>query len=546
MRLKLIAFTIVIQLILVYNIYAQEKSGWDEQDHCTSVLVTKSASADGSVMTTHSCDGGYEFRIHLVPGRKNPPGTMRPVLKGGGFGRENKQARIVGEIPEVEKTFSRYDAAYSFMNEKQVAMGETTIGGRRELYNDEGMFDIMELERIALERAATAREAIQIMGDLATQFGYGDYGECLTIIDPREAWMFEILGAGPIETGAVWAARRIPEGHIGVSANRSRITKLNLEDKDYYMASENVFAVAEEMGWWDPASGEEFLFNKAYGRPVTYNSIRREWRVFDILAPSLKRNPWDKNVPFSVKPDKKVSPRDLMRIHRDYYEGTEFDMTKGLAAGPFNSPNRWSTPTKPPKNHIGWERSISIFRCAYCVVLQCRDWLPDWIGGLAWFAADDPKTSCFVPFYSGITSLPQAYEIGGRDKFERESAFWAFNFVGNWAELKFSYMIEDIQKTAAAFEDGFFNLQPIIEKRAVELFKEKPELAQQYFTDYSCTMAQRTVDEWWKLGEYLITKYSDGYVNLPQTGKRVGYPAEWLDAVGYGKQNLKNDSGGNR
>ena len=446
--------------------FAQSDSDFEEMDHCTSIMVTKTASTDGSVMTTHSCDGNYEFRIHLVPGGTHEPGAMRPLKKGGGWGRERRLPRIIGEIPEVEQTYTRYDAAYSFMNERQVGIGETTIGGKRELYNDEGMFDIMALERVALERASTAREAIQIMGDLATQYGYGDYGECLTVIDPNEAWMFEIFGAGPIEIGAVWAARRIPEGHVGVSANRSRITTLDLKDKNHYMASENVFSVAEEMGWWDPNSGEDFNYSKVYGRTPTYNNVRREWRVLSTLAPSLNLDPWNMDVPFSVKPDKKVSPRDLMQIHRDYYEGTEFDMTQGLAAGPFGSPNRWST-NRPPAGAIGWERSISIFRCAYCVVLQCRDWLPDWIGGLAWFAEDDPKTSCFVPFYCGITKLPNCYEVGGRDKFERTSAWWAFNFVGNWADLKFSYMIEDIKQKYTDFEDSFFTLQPTIEKTAI-------------------------------------------------------------------------------
>jgi len=539
MRCKGIILAAAMLLFLINGAVGQEKISWEELDNCTSVLVTKGASVDGSVMTTHSCDGNYEFRIRLIPAKRHSPGTMRPVYKGGGRGRERGEARIVGEIPEVEQTFARYDAAYPFMNEKQVAIGETTIGGKRELYNNEGLFDIMALERIALERASTAREAIKIMGVLATKYGYDDNGECLTVIDPNEAWMFEIFGPGPIEIGAVWAARRIPDGEIGVSANRSRITTLDLNDEDHYMASENVFSLAEEMGWWDPESGEEFVFNKAYANPPGFYNLRREWRVFDILAPSLKLDPWDTNVPFSVKPDKKVAPRDLMRIHRDYYEGTEFDMTKGLAAGAFGSPNRWATRTRAPEGTIGWERSISIFRCSYCVVLQCRDWLPDWIGGLVWFAEDDPKTSCFVPFYCGITRIPEAFEFGGRDKFERGSAFWAFNFVANWAELKYSYMIEDIKKMYTTYGEGFFNLQPIIEKRAQELYKEKPELAQEYLTEYSCTMAQRTVDEWWEFGDYLITKYSDGYINLPTTGRTVGYPKEWLDAVGFGKTKIK-------
>ena len=217
-------------------------------DSCTSMPISKEASADGSVMTSHSCDGHYEFRIHVVPGKKSAPGTMRPIMKGGGLGADRPQAKQVGEIPEVEQTFTRYDASYPFMNEKQVIMGETTIGGRRELYNDEGLFDIMELQRLALERASTAREAIRIMGEFATKYGYGDSGECLTVGDGNEVWHFEIFGAGAVEKGAVWAAVRIPAGHVGVSANRPRIPELKLEDKDHYMASENVFQVAKDDG----------------------------------------------------------------------------------------------------------------------------------------------------------------------------------------------------------------------------------------------------------------------------------------------------------
>ena len=227
-----------------------------------------------------------------------------------------------------------------------------------------------------------------------------------------------------------------------------------------------------------------------------------------------------------------------MRIHRDSYEGTEFDMTKGLAAGPFGTPTRWGTRTRAQAGFVGWERSIAIFRCAYCVVLQCRDWLPDWIGGIAWFAEDNPKTACFVPFYAGNTKLPKAFEVGGRDKFERESAFWAFNFVANWAEIKFSYIHDDIQKKYSELENEFYANQPELEKKAVELFKQDPKKAQQFITEYSCKNAQQVVDEWWNLSDYLIAKYSDGYINLPKTGQSVGYPEEWLEKVEFGKTKI--------
>lgn len=522
------------------NALEKEEALLPKFENCTSVVVSKEASVDGSVMTTHSCDGGWEFRLHVVPGKSNKLGEMRPVLKGGGRGAERRQAVKVGEIPEVKQTYSRFDIAYPFMNEKQLGMGETTFRGRRELYNPEGKFDIMALQRIVLERTSTARQAIKFMGELVAKYGYGDFGECLTIIDTKEAWIFEIMGSGPLEIGAVWAARRVPEGEVSVSANRSRIGEINIKDTENFMASENVFTLGEEMGWYDPKSGKLFKFNEVYAPSNSIGCRRREWRVLNTLAPGLKLDPWAVEYPFSVKPEKKVSIQTLMSLHRDYYEGTEFDMTKGLAAGPFKNPNRFSTRTRPPKGHIGWERSISIFRCSYCIVLQCRDWLPDWIGGLAWFAEDDPKTSCFVPFYCGITTVPESYEIGRRDVFDKKSAWWAFDFVSNWSNLRFSNMIEDIRKAYTDFENSFFYLQPAVEARAKTLYEDNPSACREYLTRYSNETAQRVVNDWWALANYLIAKYNDGYINVPGRRSTASYPKEWLDAVGYGTKKIKN------
>ncbi|HEY3383740.1 MAG TPA: C69 family dipeptidase [Vicinamibacterales bacterium] len=505
-------------------------------DHCTSVPVGKDASADGGTLTTHSCDGHYEFQIHIVAGKKSPKGTMRPVMKGGGYGQDRPQAVKVGEIPEVEQTFTRYDASYSFMNEKQVGIGETTIGGRRELFNDEGWFDIMELERVALERASTAREAITIMGELAEKYGYGDGGECLTVIDPKEAWQFEIFGAGAVEKGAVWAAKRIPDGEVGVSANHSRISTLDLKDPNYNLASASVLKVAEDLGFWK--KGEPFSYRKAYGGTPTLGSTRREWRVFNILAPSVKLDPWDLDLPFSVKPDKKVTPQDLMRIHRDSYEGTEFDMTKGPAAGPFGNPNRFGTGARPPEGYMGWERSISIFRCSYATVIQSRGHLPAWIGGLVWFAEDDPKTSVYMPLYAGATKLPESVQIGTRAAIDRKAAWWAFDFVSNWANLRWNAMHKDIRARGDAIEKGFFDQQADVEKKALELYQQDPARAREYLTDYTNTMVQKTVEEWWKFSDFMIAKYNDGYINENGHENSVGYPKDWLDMVGFGKTRI--------
>jgi len=375
---------------------------------------------------------------------------------------------------------------------------------------------------------------------LVKKYGYGDYGECLTLIDTKEAWVFEIMGPGPLKIGAVWAAQRVPDGEVSVSANRSRIAEINIKDTENFMASENVFTLGKEKGWYDPESGKPFKFNRVYAPSESIGCRRREWRVLSTLAPGLKLNPWTLEHPFSVKPEKKISVQTLMSFHRDHYQGTEFDLSKGLAAGPFGNPNRFPTWTRPPKGHLGWERPISIFRCSYCFVAQTRDWLPDWIGGLAWFAEDDPKTSCFVPLYCCIIAVPESFQIGRRDKFDRKSAWWAFDFVSNWTNLRYSHIIEDIKKAATDFENTFFELKPAVEARAKTLYEENPQACREYLTKYSNEMAQRVVNDWWALADYLIVKYNDGYLNLGARRQAPGYPKEWLDAVGYGKTKIKN------
>ncbi|MCG8638082.1 MAG: C69 family dipeptidase, partial [Desulfobacterales bacterium] len=237
--------------------------------------------------------------------------------------------------------------------------------------------------------------------------------------------------------------------------------------------------------------------------------------------------------PFSVKPDSKVSVQDVMAIFRDYYEGTEFDLTQGLAAGPFNNPNRYPTPSsvKPEeKKKEDWERAISMFRCSYSFVGQARNWLPNSIGGVLWFGEDAPHSTCYIPFYSGITKVPESFSSGSREYFDRNSAWWAFDFVSNWADLKYSYMIQDIQAVQQEFENEFFAMQPAVETAASQLYKRSPELAVKYLTDYSNTAAKNVVERWWQLADELIYKYNDGYVN----GKSVGYPTEWLEEVGFG------------
>ncbi|MGI6624858.1 MAG: dipeptidase [Limnochordia bacterium] len=522
---------------------------------CTSIPVTPTASADGSVMTTHTDDSGTDtFHVYVVPAKDWEPGTMRPVVRGtdnGLFRQITSPQYVIGEIPQVEHTYAYMNASYSFQNEKQVGIGETTIGGRREMNNPEGWFDIVELQRIALERASTAREAIQIMGDLAVEYGYGIGAECLTVIDPNEAWLFEVFGPGPLWApgsgipGAVWAAQRIPEGHVGVSANRSRIGAIDLDDPDHFMASENIFSLAEQMGFWDPASGEEFKVYETYGLKAVspYNS-RREWRVLSLLAPSLGLDPWQERYPFSVKPDEPVTVQKIMEITRDAYQGTEFDLTQGLEAGPFGTPNRYPTSSRQnPQGSAGWERAISMFRCTLTTVVTARNYLPDWIGGVTWFGYDAPHSTCYFPIYCGVTELPESFRVGSRggdyDVFSRESAWWAFNFVSNWADLKFSYMIEDIKSVRDPLEAEFLLTQPVIDQAALTLYDVDPALARSFLTHYTNGCANRVVDAYWKLASQLVGRYADGYVYQDDgTMATVGYPQEWLDAVGFGQSTI--------
>jgi dipeptidase len=241
--------------------------------------------------------------------------------------------------------------------------------------------------------------------------------------------------------------------------------------------------------------------------------------------------------PFTVVPDKKLSVQDLIAIKRDHYEGTELDLTKGLAAGPFGNPNRYSTRSehKPEaRNTLRWERAISMFRCSYSFVSQARSWLPDPIGGVLWFGEDSPQTTCYIPLYCQITEVPESFSSGSRLVFDKDYAWWAFNFVSNWADLKYSYMIEDVKEVQEEIEGGFFAMQSAVEMAALELYKKDPALAVKYLTNYSNDAMNRAEAAWWELADDLVAKYDDGYVG----DDSVGYPLWWMEEVDFGGTQL--------
>jgi dipeptidase len=513
--------------------------GYGSAFACTSVPVGALASSDGSVMTSQTADGGPEdIRVSIVPAADHKPGEMRKVYFNSTLRAPQDAAFeplvVKGEIPQVAHTYRYINAIYGMQNEHQLSIGETTIwnGERDGLQDPEGMFNIVELSHVALERCTTAREAVKLMGELVDKYGYCDYGECLTVADTREVWQFEVYGATPTAKSGVWAAERIPDDQVGVSANRARIDTIDLSKPDYFMASANVQTVAIANGWYDPKSGKAFSFCDAYCPDSgNYYSSRREWRVLSLLAPSLKLDPSARKYPFSVKPDKKVSVSDITAIYRDHYEGTPFDLTKGLAAGPFGSPDRYATQYDVPGS---WERAISIYRCCYSYVTQSRASLPDPVGGVVWFAWDVAQTSCYMPLYGANTALPAGFDIGWVGQFDRKSAFWAFNFASNWVDLRYDTMIKDVKARYGTIEAAEFAKQASVEKAAADLYAKSPKKAIDYLTKYSVANGNDIVNGWWTFGESLIGKYHDGYDNSPKAAKTIGYPKAWLEAVGYG------------
>jgi len=488
---------------------------------CTSLLVGKDASEDGSTMTSHSCDSGTDRTwIALEPRKTHEPGSQatlwyQPKRTRG----PNDPDRVpVGEIPQVEVTYKFMDAAYPIMNEHQLAIGETTTGGKRELRSTEGLIDAPELYRLVLERATTAREAIRVADELTKEFGYNDWGECFTFADPEEVWFFEILGPGQGRLGAVWAAVRLPDDHIAVSANSHRILELDLSDPDHFMASDNVFSLAEEMGWWDPEGEEEFRFAYAYASRNSLYSRRREWRALSLLAPSLGLDPNAENYPLSVKPDEKVTVQDLLTIFRDYYADTPYDMTRRLTVV-----NREGMAVKSPVANpfmngdvrelleIDRERTIASPAATYVSITQSRAWLPDPIGGVVWLGYDNPATTPHIPFYIGISQMPESYMVDGRREFSRDCAWWAFRRASRLSYFRYQEMAPVLREVWEPMEAELFSRQASVEEEALALYQQDPALAEEFLTEYSHEMANRAVSSYWDMGDELWVRFNSRF-----------------------------------
>ncbi len=492
---------------------------------CTSILVGKDASTDGSTMTTHTCDcGTCDWTWRRVPAADHKPGSTRKIYHvsqyktwppSEGLKWDLYKKDFTGlEIPEVPHTYAYHHGMFGYMNEKQVAIGESTIGCQRKLQNStpSAKLDLTMLTLLAMERAATAREAIRVIGSLAETYGYGfhDDGEMLAIADPREVWMFEIMPVGPLWTpesgkpGAVWCAQRVPDDEVSVCPNESRIGEIDLADKDFFMASSNVVSLAVEMGFYDPQSGKPFSWKRAYspaeGSAVSTQGRRsRMWRFFDLVAPSQKLKPETPNMdfPFSIKPDKKLSVRDVMALTRDKSQGTIFDPVRGIRGGPFQNPY-----------YYRGTRLISVPNVEYTSLTQCRSWLPDPIGGLVWVALGVQDTSCYVPLYAGASDVPASFKVGDHFVVDRTSARWAFDYVDFHTQVVYNAAIQDVKAAQKVWEDGALDRIAEIDRRAVDLYTRNPREAIKHVTGFTLSNAQSVVDAWWKLGDDIWVKYN--------------------------------------
>lgn len=528
---------VVITLLLLFalTVFSQDSNqpdtpDWEDNfpDGCTTITVGKKASSDGSVMTSHTCDS-HRTRgwLTITPKADHPSESLVDLVTrkpNDSLAMPTYKYEKSGEIPQVQHTHGFINTAYPCMNDQQLAIGESTFGGRKSLQSAKGQIDCQQLVRLMLERCRTAREAIQMADELTEKYGWNDAGECLTIADSKEVWHLEIVGAGKNQVGAIWAAQRVPDDEISVNANASRIRQINLNDDDYFLASQNVFKVAQDSGWWNPEVGE-FEFCYAYAGRNSFAARRREWRVLSLAAPSLKLDANAENYPFSVKPDTLITLPKMVEFFQDYFENTPYNFIKNLTwtneegkteISPLANPFMPYDMNKLFKINGGWdwrgERTIARWYTMYATITQSRDWLPDEIGGVVWLAFDNVATSIYVPLYCSISDVATPYKTTGRPKgFNRQSAWWAFNRLGTLAAQRWGDMRHDVAKVWKPMQEELFTNQKSIEDKALELFKSDPEKAKNHLTGYSMFWGNKVVEKAWELGDFLWTKYDEKF-----------------------------------
>ena len=528
---------------------------------CTNLIVGKKASADGSVMCSYNCDGfGFSGSLFYSPAGRHAKGELI-AIHGRGPSHEGQY------VKQVEYTYN----VVGLMNERQVTIVETTFDGRLILVNQEGLLDYFSLMRLALQRSATAREAIKCMAELVDEYGYNSSGETLTICDPNEAWIMEIIGKGPGNKGAVWVALRIPDDCICAHANLSRIRQFPLEKKGKYtsISSKNlkhinrpevecvyaadVISFAKEWGYYD-GKDENFSFRDAYC-PIDFENVRyADARVWSFFRHHYSHDEMDKYLPYIngdfdqcdhlplwIKPDKPLSMRDLQNDMRDHFEGTPLDMTADMTAGP------WGMPIRPLPMHFKDSDSIPYYRerpiatqqSGFTMTCQMRSWLPDDVGGVTWFNCDDANMVAYVPLYCCITQVPDAFrpENNPRNEFSDQSAFWMNNWVANMVYPRYSMMIGDLREAQNELEDYYFADQDSVLHAIKGMM---PAERQNYLNKKSISYTELMMHRWDKLAKYIIVKYNDQVVRRTDKNGQFlrwgyqtpGYDQQFIDAIG--------------
>lgn len=524
---------------------------------CTNFIVTKGASKDGSCFLTYAADSHSLYgELYYRPAADYPAGTMMDIV-------EWDTGKLLGQIPQVAHTYS----VIGNMNEWQLAIGETTYGGIEMLEQGQGMIDYGSLIYIALQRAKNAREAIKVIAELMDTYGYASEGESFSIVDPNEAWIMELIGKGEKmldakgkvvkgwSNGAVWVARRIPDGYISGHANQSRITTFPLRDGKTSITSKeldkiflpsvetvysyDVISFARLKGLYPKdtkqAPDAKFSFCDAYN-PISFGNARgceaRVWAFFNHCNPSemaqyedyARGDNLSHRFPLWIKPaDKnKIDAQYMMAMMRDHYEGTSMDMTKDLGAGPYKCPYRWRPMNwKYDGKEYLHERATATQQTGFSFVAQCRNWLPNWFGGIFWFSVDDAASTCYVPMFCGINQIPMEYAEGNGSMvdYSPTSAFWTFTKVSNFVYSRYCDMIKHVNAKQAQWEGGFVKEIAKMENEMKELCTNNPEKARKMLNDYSNKAAKDVCAEWNDLFIYLLVKYNDGNVKKEKDGK---------------------------
>ena len=490
---------------------------------CTSFLVGRKASTDGSAFITYNQDDyGMYGTLQYLPAARHKAGEMRKIIDGD-------TNHYHGEIPEAPYTYG----VMGYINEHQVAITETTFGGRAELEDPNGVIDYVSLMTIALQRSKTAREAISVMTTLTQQYGYASEGESFSIADPNEVWILEMIGKGKDEKGTVWVAVRIPDDCIACHANQSRIHRFDMKDKKNVLYAKDVVTFARKKGFFK-GKNADFSFSDAYA-PADFAAIRycetRVWSFFNRWVDGMDRYldyadgrhiGQAEPMPLYFKPKCKLSLHDVMNSMRDHYEGTPFDVTKDVGSGPYEAPYRptplaWEYEGKKYFN----ERPISTQQTAGSYVIQVRSSLPNAVGGVLWFGNDDPNMVAYTPNYCSATAAPECYHAKDADgvTFSWNSAFWVENWVSNMVYPRYSQLFPSLKAAREELETKFLSQQEQTEAEALRLLNEDSERARAYLTDYAANCARTMMNRWRKLGEYLVVKFNDQAVKPEKDGK---------------------------